>query len=173
MPLTTPDMGGMSDAVTPALLAIGPKITLDAPQTSIVSQQLNLAASGIYLVRFSLRAAAATSVFIYFNGDTTDANYNRQLLSVTGGSATAFRGNSPGLDTLANADCMEGEMRIVHDQAGIIRARLHWETLTSGIRYVDIAVMKTVAANLMNFQFTATTAAGLSAGSCIKTWQQT
>lgn len=173
MPMTSPDMGGLPDSVTPALLAIGPKVTLSTPQTSIYSPPLNLWGSGIILARFSLKAELATNVYIYFNGDTTDTNYNRQLLSVSGGTATPFRANNPGLETLAITDCMEGELRIVHDQAGLIRVRLHWETLTSLIRYVDIAIMKTTVANMTSFQLTASTAGGLSGGSFLKCWQQT
>lgn len=141
-----------------------------SPAQSLVLTGLDLFTDKSYYCTFALKDASGTAAVmsVFYNNDTTPANYERQNTIETGSSVFTGRANNSQIAQFAASAQMSGTITLLGDVDGKPRAML---TINNGpvssLIRIDSVLSYNQVANLTSLTISSTSANGLAAGSSV------
>lgn len=154
-----------------SLQFVGETVVAGAAATDITVSGLNLSADEEYIVECSFDNATASlvSVRLYYNGDTTGTNYDRNV-ATNGGSASAT--NDAAAGNLPASSTSVYRYIIRPDFDGRPRALLHgYAGNTTGVTDQVGSHMWRTASNVTSLTFNSSVASAFSIGSYVRVWK--
>jgi hypothetical protein len=152
--------------------------TLGAAATSFTAiTGLDLSADSTYIVRFGFKNATASQAApsLFYNADTTAANYSRQRLSANGTAVAGSRSTSSAVVMLLEASSyVSGEIKIMKPSTGgLTRAMCRSNTTNAtGVTYEDFNHVWTAStANVTSLQIVSDIATSLDTGSYVEVYR--
>lgn len=145
------------------------EVALVAAATSIDITGLNLDADERYFIEYTFLGATGSTntISLYFNSDTTDANYDRDFRA----GNTGTQASNAAVAAVLGAYCAVGEGFLVASLDGRPMYRgdsLRWDGGTSDVRLTDGALRWLTDANVTSLSFRGSVTNGLAAGSKVR-----
>ena len=134
--------------------------------TTITITGLDLDSSKMFILCFSFKGAnSATTGYVYYNNDTTNANYDQQSLQVNGTTVSGARFTGPGLPaTAANGRCYAIAF-IMRDPDGYVRLNaLTIREEGTSVKLVNKVFVWATTNNVTRIDLTANQTNGLAVG---------
>lgn len=162
----TPTSGGMSLVASASVAG--------SAATSLSLSGLDLDAHGRYIAYMVMKNATASNAVLslYYNSDTTDANYWRQAFNANNAILSASRANDAAIVTLVSSVNLSGKLEIAKDIDGNPRANTSFgRDAPSSVRIDMTAHVWTGSANVTGLRITSSIANALAVGSYIKVYK--
>ena len=137
-----------------------------SPTTTITITGLDLDSSKMFILCFSFKGANnATTGYVYYNNDTTNANYTQQSLQVNGTTVSGARFPGPGLPATASNGRCYAIAFIMRDPDGYVRLNaLTIREESSSVKLVNKVFMWATTNNVTRIDLTANQTNGLAVG---------
>jgi hypothetical protein len=169
LPYAVPDVGANG-----AMTLVGTATVTGSAATVLTMSGLDLATDKRYIIELAFKNATASqsSVSLYYNGDTTAANYDAQFMTIDGATTTPLRVGSGLVFSVPASSVINSEMKIRHDLDGRARA-----LITSNRGDATTLLLQNVAhayetvANVTSITFSGSVANSLAVGSYFKVWK--
>jgi hypothetical protein len=158
----------VATAASGEMQLLGTATVSGAAATDLTLSGLDLSAFAGFKIILKIKNATASAglISLFYNGDTTATNYDRQALSGTGSSAAAARVNAAAITSLIASECSTGTIDIFNDFDGKPRARSQTNIgAPSGLILQDIAHVWDSATNVTSITLSSSVANALAIGS--------
>lgn len=151
-----------------AMTLLGTATVAGAAATTLTMSSLDLSAWKAFYVVLSIKNASglsAPNISLYYNGDTTAANYARQSVSISNASVAATRGADAIVDSLAVSEHITAHFTITNDLTGKPRAN-YWgnRDTTTQLTMRLVNTYWSSATNITSITISSSTASCLAIG---------
>jgi hypothetical protein len=165
----------ISAATGVAMTFVGETVVAGSAATAMTVGSLSLSADGMYFIEFMLENATggAIDISIYYNADTTAANYDREILSGSAGSSGASGANTAVFSgTIASLDICCGHAHIRNNFDAKPGAIGLVQRIDAATRVISLSAQQwRTAADLTSISIQSSVSNGLSVGSRLRVWR--
>lgn len=158
-------------------VSLGSTTVAGAAATTLASVTLDLNTDIEYQVRVKIANATASNanISLFFNADTTPANYDTQVLTANNATLSGARANNAILISLAASLNATVTLRITRSQDGfVVTCSDQVRSASSGILLTLAShSWRTLATNVTSLTISSSVATSLAIGSSIKVWKLT
>lgn len=164
-------------AAVGAMLFVGTSAVAGAAATTLPLTGLNLDTDQEYYVRIKITNATASNsnISLFFNADTTAANYDSDIFTGNGVTLSGARANNAIVTVMSASLSNTISLRIVRSADGFVVTTMDMaRNPSSGITYQCTAhSWRTLATNVTGLTISSSVASALAIGCSIKVWKIT
>lgn len=153
---------------------VGTATVTGSAATTLTLSGLDLSTDKCYEIVFAFKNATGSSsnVSLFYNGDTTATNYNRQTMQINSTALSGARANDGFAFTMAASAPATGDMKILADFDGRPRAFIRNSLgAASSIQIHDVRHVRDNTANVTSITLSASVANSMAVGSYFKVFK--